>query len=152
MGDTVYDNAKGIGLILVILGHLLPFGNLQSSIVYSIHMPLFFYISGIFIRPACWGKKLIFNYILPYIFFQFIIGGIIFSVKSVMSSESLGKLISNTLQEIFMFSGSRFTCMDHLWFLVSLTISMVGAKAILQYRERIDRKVICDISVIVFLS
>ena len=95
---------------------------------------------------------MIFNYILPYIFFQFIIGGIIFSVKSVMSSESLGKLISNTLQEIFMFSGSRFTCMDHLWFLVSLTISMVGAKAILQYRERIDRKVICDISVIVFLS
>lgn len=152
MRDTVYDNAKGIGLILVILGHLLPFGNLQSSIVYSIHMPLFFYISGIFIRPACWSKKLIFNYILPYIFFQFIIGGIIFSVKSVMSSESLGKLISNTLQEIFMFSGSRFTCMDHLWFLVSLTISMVGAKAILQYRERIDRKVICDISVIVFLS
>lgn len=47
MRDTVYDNAKGIGLILVILGHLLPFGNLQSSIVYSIHMPLFFYISGI---------------------------------------------------------------------------------------------------------
>ena len=42
MRDTTYDNAKGIGLILVILGHLLPFGNLQSSIIYSIHMPLFF--------------------------------------------------------------------------------------------------------------
>lgn len=41
MRDTTYDNAKGIGLILVILGHLLPFGNLQSSIIYSIHMPLF---------------------------------------------------------------------------------------------------------------
>lgn len=26
MRDTTYDNAKGIGLILVILGHLLPFG------------------------------------------------------------------------------------------------------------------------------
>ena len=42
MRDTTYDNAKGIGLILVILGHLLPFGNLQSYIIYSIHMPLFF--------------------------------------------------------------------------------------------------------------
>lgn len=153
MKDTTYDNAKGIGLILVILGHLLPFGNLQSSVVYSIHMPLFFYISGIFIRPACGVvKRLIFNYIFPYVFFQFIIGGIIFSVKSFMSNESLGKLISNTLQEIFMFSGSSFTCMDHLWFLVSLTISMVGASCILQCREQINRKAICDISVIVFLS
>ena len=69
-----------------------------------------------------------------------------------MSDESLDEQISSTLQEIYLFSGSRYTCMDHLWFLVSLTISMVVAKFILNFRERIDRKAMYDISAIVFLS
>lgn len=70
MRNITYDNAKGISLILVILGHLLPFGNLPSSIIYSIHMPLFFYISGIFISNKGGCKRIVFNYISPYIFFN----------------------------------------------------------------------------------
>ena len=69
-----------------------------------------------------------------------------------MSDESLGKLISNTISEIFMFSGSGFTCMDHLWFLISLTISIICTKPIIHYTKLFDRKMIYDISVIVFLS
>jgi len=54
------DYAKGIGIILVVYGHLLSSGYhaglgipdrffaLSDSIVYSFHMPLFFFLSGLF--------------------------------------------------------------------------------------------------------
>ena len=39
------DTAKGIGLILVILGHLhIPF---MTTWIYLFHMPLFFFLSGL---------------------------------------------------------------------------------------------------------
>lgn len=152
MRNITYDNAKGIGLILVILGHLIPFGNLQSSIVYSVHMPLFFYISGIFLNTKRRYRYLIYNYISPYIFFQFIIGGIIFILKSFVSDENSNRLINKVFYEIFMFSGSGFTCMDHLWFLVSLTIAIVVSKAILQHREKNRKKKMYDLYFISLFS
>lgn len=48
--NPLYDYAKGIGIVLVIAGHILPFGGVISSQIYALHMPLFFYISGMFIR------------------------------------------------------------------------------------------------------
>ena len=57
------DYAKGIGIILVVYGHLLSSGyhaglsipkhffELSDSIVYTFHMPLFFLLSGLFVEP-----------------------------------------------------------------------------------------------------
>lgn len=39
------DTAKGIGLILVILGHLKI--DYLSAWIYTFHMPLFFFLSGV---------------------------------------------------------------------------------------------------------
>ncbi len=39
------DIAKGIGIICVVIGHVIPYGPLWYFI-YSFHMPLFFFISG----------------------------------------------------------------------------------------------------------
>ena len=39
------DYAKGIAIILVVLGHIFSEGNIKTYI-YSFHMPLFFIISG----------------------------------------------------------------------------------------------------------
>ncbi len=39
------DKAKGIGILLVIYGHNYPF---MESYIYGFHMPLFFFISGMF--------------------------------------------------------------------------------------------------------
>lgn len=115
-------------------------------------MPLFFYISGIFLNTKRSYRYLIYNYISPYIFFQFIIGGIIFILKSFVSDENSNRLINKVFYQIFMFSGSGFTCMDHLWFLVSLTIAIVVSKAILQHREKIRRKKIYDLYFIALFS
>lgn len=46
-----YDIAKGIGVLLVVIGHLpgLPFAPLVW--IFSFHIPMYFFISGIFVRP-----------------------------------------------------------------------------------------------------
>ena len=58
------DYGKGIGIILVVYGHLLSSGFhaglkipehffiLSDSIVYSFHMPLFFFLSGLFVEGS----------------------------------------------------------------------------------------------------
>ncbi|HET9912190.1 MAG TPA: acyltransferase [Anaerolineales bacterium] len=58
------DYAKGIGIILVVYGHLLSsayhaglnipsdFFAYSDSIIYSFHMPLFFFLSGLFVESS----------------------------------------------------------------------------------------------------
>lgn len=46
--STFIDIAKGIGIILVVLGHLDTNGQISREVIYSFHMPLFFLLSGIF--------------------------------------------------------------------------------------------------------
>ena len=46
--DKVIDVAKGIGIILVILAHVLKGKNIfVLEVIYYFHMPLFFFISGL---------------------------------------------------------------------------------------------------------
>ena len=44
------DAAKGIGIILVILGHIIPMDRSSCHYIYSFHIPLFFVLSGIIHR------------------------------------------------------------------------------------------------------
>lgn len=76
--ETV-DVAKGIGIILVVLGHVTQNGALGSWI-YSFHMPLFFLLSGLFFRPQfgrLWttAKRLLVPYlifaVLSYLYWRF---------------------------------------------------------------------------------
>lgn len=71
------DTAKGIGLILVILGHLkIPF---LSAWIYTFHMPLFFFLSGVVFTSGKYTfkdflTKRIKSLVIPY----FALGSIIF--------------------------------------------------------------------------
>lgn len=44
--DTI-DIIKGIGILLVIFGHVNTEGQLSRFFIYSFHMPLFFFFSGV---------------------------------------------------------------------------------------------------------
>jgi fucose 4-O-acetylase-like acetyltransferase len=62
------DYAKGIGIVLVVYGHLLSSGfhaglgisaaffSLSDSLVYSFHMPLFFFLAGLFADRSLAGR------------------------------------------------------------------------------------------------
>ncbi len=40
------DTAKGIGILLVIIGHIVPFDSNISRFIFSFHMPLFSSFQG----------------------------------------------------------------------------------------------------------
>ena len=64
------DAVKLWGMLLVVAGHHEAFGTLEKSIIFSFHMPLFFFLSGLFVKKrGIFGimKKGIKSYILPYI-------------------------------------------------------------------------------------
>lgn len=44
--DPIVDIAKGLGIILVIFSHLTQSDQWQRTLVFSFHMPLFFFLSG----------------------------------------------------------------------------------------------------------
>lgn len=44
------DILKGIGIILVMLGHALPHDSFVRTLIYTFHMPLFFWCSGFFYK------------------------------------------------------------------------------------------------------
>lgn len=45
-----FDTLKGIGIILVMLGHALPSYGFFHNMIYGFHMPLFFFCSGFFFK------------------------------------------------------------------------------------------------------
>ncbi|WP_211461632.1 acyltransferase family protein [Collimonas silvisoli] len=46
------DNAKAIGMILVVLGHSRGLPDYLVKLIFSFHVPLFFFISGFLIKPG----------------------------------------------------------------------------------------------------
>lgn len=82
------DISKGILIILVVIGHILNFEYFLTksikTIIYTFHMPAFFVISGILIKPEklrmeSWGsfiRRKVKRLILPYVIFE-MMGGIL---------------------------------------------------------------------------
>lgn len=71
--DYAFDNIKFILIVLVVFGHFLEIANGYGvyndvyRIIYSFHMPVFFFISGYF---AKFNKRKVFNVFLLYFVFQ----------------------------------------------------------------------------------
>lgn len=60
--NTTIDVAKGLGIILVVLGHnWIALDNRELfRVIFSFHMPLFFFLSGIFLKESdCFSKFLL---------------------------------------------------------------------------------------------
>lgn len=113
------DVAKGIGIILVILGHLVCYNSKLSCIIFSFHMPLFFFISGIlyrdkdsrffdFIKHKC--KKLL----VPYLCFWFI-ALLFFIVKGIIKEFNVKELF----YDVYTGAPNQYY-MGSIWFMLSL--------------------------------
>ena len=75
------DFLKGIGIALVVLAHVAKQGTLLQTIINCFHMPLFFVLSGLFLKPDELPGRFILKklrtLILPYLLFYLF--GIIWS-------------------------------------------------------------------------
>ncbi len=123
------DIARGIGILLVVLGHndfslVSPFA---YKVIYSFHMPLFFFLSGYFLNPTIgiWSffKKRFNSLIKPYWFTIFLI---------YLGSLSFGKMgFQTVLVRILksLYGTGRYIDWVQLWFLPHLFVVSLYAFA-----------------------
>lgn len=122
------DYAKGIGIILVVYGHVLrginsaqmglskDFFDISDKIVYGFHMPLFFFLSGLFAEK--WLKKGFLDgmiqktktLICPYLVWCIIQG----SIMIVLSSYTNSRVSWNSIPKIV------YQPIEQFWFLYVL--------------------------------
>lgn len=114
------DIAKGIGILLVVMGHndfslISPF---FFKLIYSFHMPLFFFMSGIFFKPDLSFLILLhrrFDSVLrPYIFTILLIFFATISFTRVDFANSTSRLIKA------LYGNGHYLDWVQLWFLPHL--------------------------------
>lgn len=127
------DYAKGIGILLVVYGHVLigvrsaelgvpeGFFRISNDLVYGFHMPLFFLLSGLFVEKAVsrgifrgLSSKL-FSLIVPYFFWSLLQG----SVGVLLSGYKNSALAWGDLSRIW------YSPMAQFWFLYVLFLIFV---------------------------
>ncbi|MDR1895700.1 MAG: acyltransferase family protein [Prevotellaceae bacterium] len=87
------DIAKGLGIFLVVVGHVISSGNILHHWIYSFHMPLFFFLSGICLNNdriyTGFLYKRLKSLLLPYLYF-----GILLTIFE-LGLLSFDKIIDN---------------------------------------------------------
>lgn len=139
--DTIFI-MKSIGIIAVVVGHYdgILF-NLAHAYYY--HMPLFFFLSGIFIRDNVNYRKLAINTIktIKYIIITYLIIGILAVYLSGRFGFYLGQPfkrdILSTLQLIYNRNFHNNTLFLVAWFLFAYSISMISSSLIISITNNI---------------
>lgn len=140
---------KAITMLLVIVGHTLPDDFLLRSWVYSINVPLFFFMSGLFLKYDNLGvcikskaQRLLIPYIqtgLVLIFFSLLIAAR--SVRAFSNSsikESLKNIATTTYGVVYgsgmdHFNPFRIVTTGPIWFLLSLFWSLLIVMTVLHF-------------------
>ena len=91
------DSSKGIGILLVILGHLISLNSNLELSIYSFHMPFFFIVSGMFantddISFLDYLKKKTKQLMLPYLFI-YMVGIVVTLIVPFFSNPSFKEIV-----------------------------------------------------------
>lgn len=155
------DELKGIGILLVVLGHSINY--VESSVgdvgviadiinfwIYSFHMPLFFVISGFLQRNSemnktdCYSREKIINKMIdmgiPYLFFSFI-----FWLSKIVMSDNVNNKIG--IKELLLV---WINPLSSLWFIYLLLVFYLLRVFI--FKKNISNKIIIISSFILCIS
>ena len=120
-----FDVARGIGILLVVLGHndlgaLSPF---LQRLIYSFHIPLFFFLSGYFIHPSIpfrdFFTKRFHAVLKPYLFTIFLIYFASVSFEKMGFQIAIGRILKALYGSINYIDWGQLWFLPHL-FVVSL--------------------------------
>ena len=116
------DVARGIAILLVILGHSLEMGSMVRMCIYSFHVPLFFVLSGFFYKygaflPFLW--KNVRQILIPYALTLFVRYIIYVLLKRMAWKVALQKCFCTIFAGMIM-SNEQVGPIGELWFLVTL--------------------------------
>ncbi len=132
------DLAKALTIFLVILGHTAGLTDtaMYAKVIYTFHMPLFFFLAGMSLRPAAvrgkegWRaflKKTAQALVVPYI-----IWGLIYAP---FSFENVACLLYASWKSL-----GKMGTLTSLWFLAALFIARTAVQMILNLTLRKERK------------
>jgi len=135
------DIAKAVGIYLVVLGHL-DITPVMRNVIYSFHMPLFFFISGFTFKRALQLdfatllKKKFQSLVCPYISFSIILFLFLHFVRRRLSSDPGADFsASDALIQIALgVNGEAYS--TPLWFLVTLFLAELALWSILKINKK----------------
>ncbi|MBR4454990.1 MAG: acyltransferase family protein [Solobacterium sp.] len=154
------DAAKGLAIVLVIIGHTVPSGSFAHNIIFSFHIPLFFILSGYTLKPASsWAdffysmKRDAAHLLIPYVLSGLVIALVRIFYRHLIPLE----VMKNTLQALVWASGTGdgvHEPIGALWFLVSLfTAKQIVNGLFTAYKNDVEQRapyVIAIVSVLGF--
>jgi len=119
------DVGKGIGLLLVILGHLVTYGQFVFNWIFSFHMPIFFFLSGYVLKSEVKNlkpflKKIGINLIIPY--FVFVIVGLVVSLIIPGWQPTSYKVV---FLDVFYAVTPESLHVGQIWFLFCLAVVQI---------------------------
>lgn len=159
--DDSIDIAKGIGIFLMVVGHTTS-NKIILQWIYSFHMPLFFFLSGVFHSQGKNYKEFVIKKIktllVPYFFFSIILF-LFFFIVSRNIGFSAGESLSVKENFIGIFLGnemkgtSQMSWGGQLWFLPALFLVENIYYFFYKFKEKIRViLIICCLILNVFLS
>lgn len=146
------DIARGIGILLVVMGHndfgyISPFG---YKVIYSFHMPLFFFLSGYFLNTTLgfWSffKKRFNSIMKPYFFTLFLIYAGSISFGKMGFQTALGRIVKA------MYGTGRYIDWVQLWFLPHLFVVSLYAFLFYALFKKFNNKIVLWIALFLTLG
>lgn len=121
--DPIIDAAKGYGILLVFLGHLVYYDSPLFRIIFNFHMPLFFVLSGMTFSPE---KDINCKAILKRLWNTIGIPFLFFTLLGTLVCACTGRLIQHSPMD-WLRAGASFFHGDpyvggSLWFLTCLAV------------------------------
>jgi acyltransferase len=136
--DPAFSNTitrvKGLAILLVVLGHIAsPF----TAAIFSFHIPLFFFLGGIFIKtghaPADFLKRNLLRLMLPYLIFG-VLGLLVNDIKEVLLHRPVADLLLEVTGLLFWMDSKH---LQHygmvLWFLPALFWARMASYGLLKF-------------------
>jgi len=134
------DIARGIGILLVVLGHN-DFGAISpflQQVIYSFHIPLFFFLSGYFINISVpfsdYFKKRFHSVLKPYLFTIFLIYSTSVSFEKMGFQTAIGRIVKS------LYGSVNYIDWGQLWFLPHLFVVSLYAFIFLKVVTRLQNR------------
>lgn len=116
------DVARGLGIFLVMIGHL-DTGEVLHNLIYSFHMPFFFFLSGYLNKSTSDFKVLLYKkfktLIVPYFFFGTLSIVIMLAIKIITNNPIEFKHLHDIMR-LSYYNGNPIPMNKVIWFLAVL--------------------------------
>ncbi len=140
------DIAKGVTMILVIVGHTVNNPSPVRTIIFSFHMPLFFLLAGYTFRVKPWKEVL--SSSLTRLLVPYLLLALSWRIPLLLASGAPlnGSAIGGLLGTLLFASGTvvqpfGFNAVGPTWFLVALFVSRLALNGLLMLFERLRASV-----------